>query len=93
MPFIRSLALKCCIFFTTSISFNKEIISLYSYYIKKGLVYIIIISPFSRQPFLYLEYMKANTRLLYDVHLISLNKYIFPYYYTHFYARYSLLIP
>ena len=33
---------------TIFISLNKEIISPYSYYIKKGLVYIIIIDPFGR---------------------------------------------
>ena len=48
MPPIRSLALKRYILLTISISPNGEIISPYSYYIKKGLVYIAIISPFSR---------------------------------------------
>ena len=47
MPPIRSIILERRIFFTTSISFNKEIISPYSRYMKKGLVYIIIITPFS----------------------------------------------
>ena len=48
MPSIRSSASKRCTLLTTSISFNGEIISPYSYCTKKGLVYIIIISPFGR---------------------------------------------
>ena len=75
-----------------SISLDKEIIKPYFCYAKKGLVYIIIIFPFSRQPSSYLEYTKANIYLLYDVRFISLNKYIFLYYYTRLYIYYSLLI-
>ena len=48
MPPIRSSASKRCAFLATSISLDGEIISPYSYYIKKGLVYIIITDPFSR---------------------------------------------
>ena len=48
MPFIRFTALECRVFFTISISLNGEIISPYSRYVKKGLVYIIITAPFSR---------------------------------------------
>ena len=47
MPPIRSTALKRRALLVASISFNKEIISPYSRYIKKGLVYIIIIFSFS----------------------------------------------
>ena len=46
MPFIRSFIFKRYAFLAISISLNKEIISLYFYYIKKGLVCIIIIKPF-----------------------------------------------
>ena len=42
MPPIRSSASKRRAFLTTSISLNGEIMSPYSHYIKKGLVYIII---------------------------------------------------
>ena len=51
MPPIRSTASKRYTLLAVFISLDKEIISLYSYYIKKGLVYIIITDPFSRQPF------------------------------------------
>ena len=42
MPFIRLSALEHRALLTTSISLNREIISPYSRYMKKGLVYIII---------------------------------------------------
>ena len=80
MPFIRSSASKRCTLFTTFISFNRKIISPYTYYIKKGLVYIIIISLSSRQPSSYLKYTKANTRSSYNVCLVPFNKYRFLYY-------------
>ena len=69
---------KRCTLLTIFISLNKEIISPYSYYIKKGLVYIIIINPSSCQPFFYTKYTKLNTYALYNMRLISLNKYTFP---------------
>jgi hypothetical protein len=46
MPFIRSTVFGCHILLTALISLNREIISPYSCYIKKGLVYIALISPF-----------------------------------------------
>ena len=48
MPFIKSTASERCALLTASISFNKEIISPYSRCLKKGLVCIAIIDPFSR---------------------------------------------
>ena len=77
MPFIRSSVSKRCTLLTTSISLDGEIISPYSYYIKKGLVYIIIINPFSCQPFFCTKCTKLNTYILCDVRSVSLNKYIF----------------
>ena len=86
MPPIRLFALERYTLLTIFISFNGEIINPYSYYIKKGLVYIIIINPFSRQPSFYAKYTKLNTYILYNMRLISLNKYAFSsyvYYYTY----------
>jgi hypothetical protein len=51
MPFIKSLASKrnaYCIKLVAIILFFSKIIPFYSYYIEKGLVYIIIAAPFSR---------------------------------------------
>ena len=77
MPLIRSLASVCYILLTASISLNSKIISPYSYYVKKGLVYIAIIALFSCQPSSYSKCTKANTCSLCDVHSVSTNKYIF----------------
>ena len=81
MPPIRSSVLERRALLAIFISFNREIISPYSRCTKKGLVYIAIIAPSSRQPSSCLECTKANTCLLYDVRSVSLNKYIFL---THF---------
>ena len=62
----------------TLISLNSKIISPYSCYIKKELVYIAIIVPFSCQPSFYLKYTKVNTCSFCDIHLVFNNKYIFP---------------
>ena len=77
MPPIRSFTFERCTLLTASISFNKEIISPYSCYIKKGLVYVIIIFLFSYQPSSYFKCTKANTRLLCDIRLVPFNKYRF----------------
>ena len=77
MPFIRSLASIYRALLAASISLNGEIISPYSRYAKKGLLYIIIIAPFSRQPSSYFKYTKANTHSLCNVRSVSTNKYIF----------------
>ena len=77
MPFIRSLASIHHVLLAVSISLNSEIISPCSYYIKKGLVYIAIITPFSYQPSFYSECIKANTCSLYNIRLVSTNKCIF----------------
>ena len=77
MPPIRSLASAYCILLAISISLNGEIISPYSYYIKKKLVCITIVALFSRQPFSCFKCTKANTHSLYNICLVSINKYIF----------------
>ena len=77
MPFIRSSASKHYALLTISISLDGEIISPYSYYIKKGLVYITIIDFSSRQPSSYTKCTKLNTYILYNMRLVSLNKYRF----------------
>ena len=86
MPPIRSSASKRCILLAAFISLDGEIINSYSYCAKKGLVYIIIANSFSRQPSSYAECTKLNTYMLYNMRLVSLNKYTFFYYarrYTH----------
>ena len=80
IPPIRLFASECYTLLTTSISLDGEIMSPYSYYAKKGLVYIIIADFFSRQSSSYTKYTKSNTCALYNVRLISLNKCVFLYY-------------
>ena len=77
MPPIRFSMSKRCTLLAISISLNREIINPYSYYTKKGLVCIIIIKPFSRQPFSCTKCTKLNTYALYNMRLVSFNKYIF----------------
>ena len=77
MPPIRSLASIYCVLLATSISLNSKIMSSYSHYAKKGLVYITITALFSCQPSSYSKYIKANTHFLYNMHLIFTNKYTF----------------
>ena len=77
MPFIRSLASVYCILLAASISLNSKIMSPYSYYAKKGLVYVTIIAFFSHQPSSYFKCTKANTYSLYNIYSVSTNKYTF----------------
>ena len=77
MPPIRSSATAYCVLLAASISLNSEIMSPYSCYVKKGLVYIIITALFSCQPSSYLKYIKVNTCFSYNICLVSNNKYIF----------------
>ena len=74
MSFIRSLASIYYVLLAASISLDGKIMSPCSHYIKKGLVYIAITAPFSYQPSFYSKCIKANTRSLYDIHLVSTNK-------------------
>ena len=50
---------------------------IYSRYIEKKLVYIIITVPFSRQPFSCSKYTKLNMRLSCDIQLVLDIKYAF----------------
>jgi hypothetical protein len=61
MLFIKFTTFKHHMLLTILISLNGEIMSPYSYYMKKGLVYIAFISPFRYQPSFYLECTKVNT--------------------------------
>jgi hypothetical protein len=82
MPSIRSIAFKYYIYTIILILLFSKIMPTYSYYIKKGLVYIIIIALFSYQPSSYFNYTKLNIYLSCNIRSISKNKYI--YFYTLF---------
>ena len=93
MPPIRFTALECRTLLTVSISLNGKIISPYSRCAKKGLVYIAITAPSSRQPFFCLECTKANTCSLCDMRSVSVNKYTFLCCWARPCAHCSLLVP
>jgi hypothetical protein len=73
MPFIKSLVFKCFTYYSKLVAvillFN-EIMPAYSYCIKKGLVYIIIITLFSCQPSSCFKYIKLNIHLSYNIYFI-----------------------
>ena len=77
MPLVRFLVSKYYTLLAISISLNREIRSPCSCYTKKGLVYIAIATSFSCQPFSCSKYTKLNTCFSYNIHLVSVNKYIF----------------
>ena len=80
IPPVRSSAFECaarCFKLVAVILLLGEIMPTYSYYIKKGLVYIAIIALFSCQPFSYAKYTKLNIYLSYNVCLVSNAKCIF----------------
>ena len=70
MPFIRSLASKRYTYIVAVIFLLSEIMPTYSRYMLKGLVYIIIIAPLSRQPFSCIKCTKLNMRLSCDIRLV-----------------------
>ena len=80
MPLIRLSTSKRCTLLAASISLNRKIMSPYSYYTKKGLVYIIITDFSSCQSSSYVECTKLNTCTLYNMRSVSFNKYTFFYY-------------
>ena len=77
MPLIRSLASKRHTRVVAVIFLLSEIMPTYSRCVLKGLVYIAIIAPLSRQPSFYIKYTKSNIRSSCDVRLVSNTKYTF----------------
>ena len=66
-----------CVVLIALILFISEIMPSCSCYIEKGLVYIIIILPFSRQPLSCTKCIKANIYLSCNIYSISTTKYIY----------------
>ena len=77
MPPIRSLASECYIYTVTLILLLGVIMPIYSYYTEKKLVYVIIITLFSCQPFSCFKYIKLNIRSSYNIKSVSNIEYIF----------------
>ena len=80
MPFVRSLAFKHTAYYfklVAVILLLNKIMPIYSYYIEKGLVYVIIIAFLGRQSSSYTKYTKLNMRLSCDIRSVSNAKYAF----------------
>ena len=77
MPSVRFSASKRYAYIIAVILLLNKIMSTYSRYILKGLVYIAIIALLGRQPFSYIKYTKLNIRLSCNVRLVSNAKCIF----------------
>ena len=81
MPPVRSTAFRRHNKLMLLILSISKVMPSCSYYIKKGLLCIAIMSPFSCQPSLYNKYTTANMRLSYNIYLVSNAKY--KYFTTH----------
>ena len=60
MPSVRSLVSKYITYYFKLVAIIlslSKIMTFYSYYIEKGLIYIIIIAPLGYQPSFYFKYM------------------------------------
>ena len=80
MSSVRSLVFKRTAYYfklVAVILLLGKIMPTYSYYVKKGLVYIIIMAFLGRQPSSYTKCTKLNMRLSYDIKLVFNTKYIF----------------
>ena len=77
MPLIRSSASKRRAYVMAMIFLLSKIMPTYFRCMLRGLVYIIIISLFSRQPFSYAKYTKSNIRSSYNIKSVSIAECMF----------------
>ena len=70
MPFVKSLVSKRRAYVIAVILLLSEIMPTYFRCVLKGLVYIAIIAPLSRQPSSYTKYTKLNIRSSYNIRLV-----------------------
>ena len=87
MPLIRSSTSKRYNKLITLIIFISKVMPFYSYYIKKGLIYIIITAPSGYSPSSYTKYIKVNIYSSYNIYSVSNAKY------TYLLILYSYLVP
>ena len=74
MPFIKSLVFKRLTYYfklVAVILLLSKIMPTCSRYAEKGLAYIIIIAPSSRQPSSYIKCTKLNIYFSYNIYLVS----------------------
>ena len=77
MPPIRFLASKRYAYTVAVILLLSKIMPSCSYYEEKKLVYIVIIAPFSRQPFFYIKCTKLNMYLSCNIRSVSNAEYLY----------------
>ena len=77
MPSIRSSASERYTYIISLILLLGVIMSSYSYYTEKKLVYITIAALSSYQPSFYSKYTKSNIYSSYNIYLIFNTKYVF----------------
>ena len=77
MPPIKSLASERRLRLISLILSLGKIILLYFYCMEKRLSYIIILAPFSREPFFYTKCIKLNIRSSCNIRLVSKTKYMY----------------
>ena len=77
MPCIRSLTSERCAYIVLLILLLSVIMLMYSYYTKKKLVYIAIVTPSNHQPSFCFECTKSNIYLFCDICLVFDAKYVF----------------
>ena len=83
MSAIRSSVSKRCAYIVAVILLLSKIISIYSRYMLKGLIYIAIIALLGCQPSFYTKCTKLNICLSCDIRSVSNAKYMS---YAHFYT-------
>jgi hypothetical protein len=81
IPLIRSLTSEHYAYIVALILLLGKIMTTYSYYTVKGLVYITITALFSWQPSSYPKCIKLNIHSSCNIQLVSTDEYI---YYIHF---------
>ena len=74
MPSVRSSASKRYTYIVAVILLLSKNMPTYSYYILKGLVCVVIIALFSRQPSSYTKYTKLNMYSCCDIRSVSTTK-------------------
>ena len=92
MPPIRSTAFRCYNKLMSLILSISKVMPSCSYCVKKGLLYIVITSPSSRQPSFYTKCITTNMHLSYNIYLVFNAKYKHFIIYLNYYIPYLIYL-
>ena len=67
--------LHCCAYIVALILLTRIVIGPCSRYLEKGLIYVAIVAPSSRQPSSYSKCTKSNVYSCYDIRVVSDSEY------------------